>query len=153
MPVSQMAGPLLSELFMALTKKQLELVRVATDKEVQLLSDVEMYTMVEKWIRDLCIYLSTDSHVQSLTDFAEKCFNEYSIRWLVDGDINTVYDMDGTVAMDMLNRNVHNSYLFLGILPSELREYYKYIMITMVGYVDPHITDSLVSNSLHSLPE
>ncbi|KAJ2825770.1 hypothetical protein GGI24_003072 [Coemansia furcata] len=154
MPVKQISGPLLSELFTALTKKRLELVRVATDKEVRLLSDVEMYTMAEKWIRDLCIYLSTDSRVQSSTDFAEKCFDEYSIRCLVDGDINTVYDIDGAIAMDMLNRNVHSSYLFLGILPGELTEYYKYMMITMVGYVDPRITDCLkASNILHSPPE
>ncbi|KAJ2838726.1 hypothetical protein FBU31_000857 [Coemansia sp. 'formosensis'] len=154
MPVKQMSGPLLSELFTALTKKRLELVRVATDKEVRLLSDVEMYTMAEQWIRDVCIYLSTDSRAQSSTDFAEKCFDEYSIRCLVNGDINTVYDMDGAVAMDMLNRNVHNSYLFLGILPGELREYYKYIMFTMVGYTDVRIMDSLrVSRNLHSPPE
>ncbi|KAJ2811362.1 hypothetical protein H4S07_002109 [Coemansia furcata] len=154
MPVNQMTGPLLSELFTALTKQRLELVRVATDKEVRLLSDIEMYTMAEQWIRDLCTYLSNDSRVQSSTDFAEKCFDEYSIRCLVDGDVNVVYDVDGAVAMDMLNRNVHNSYLFLGILPGELREYYKYIMLTMVEYSDARITDSLkLSRSLHSLPE
>ncbi|KAJ2797234.1 hypothetical protein H4S07_006002, partial [Coemansia furcata] len=75
MPVKQMTGPLLSELFTALTKKRLELVRVATDKEVRLLSDIEMYTMAEKWIRDLCIYLSNDSRMQSSLDLAEKCFD------------------------------------------------------------------------------
>ncbi|KAJ2838752.1 DEAD H (Asp-Glu-Ala-Asp His) box helicase 11, partial [Coemansia sp. 'formosensis'] len=154
MPVKQMSGPLLSELFTALTKKRLELVRVATDKEVRLLSDVEMYTMAEKWIRDLCIYLSHDSRVQSSMNLAEKCFDEYSIGCLVDGDIDVVYDVDGAVAMDMLNRNVHNSYLFLGILPGELKEYYKYIMFTMVGYTDVRIMDCLrVSKSLHSSPE
>ncbi|KAJ2814579.1 hypothetical protein GGI24_006338, partial [Coemansia furcata] len=154
MPVKQMTGPLLSELFTALTKQRLELVRVATDKEVRLLSDVEMYAMAEQWIRDVCIYLSTDSCAQSSTDFAEKCFDEYSIRCLVDGDANVVYDVDGVIAMDMLNRNVHNSYLFLGILPGELREYYRYIMFTMVGYTDVRIMDSLrVSKSLHSPPE
>ncbi|KAJ2813916.1 hypothetical protein H4S07_000309 [Coemansia furcata] len=154
MPVKQMTGPLLSELFTALTKQRLELVRVATDKEVRLLSDVEMYTMAEQWIRDLCIYLSNDSRVQSSMDLSEKCFDEYSIRCLVEGDINNIYDVDGAIAMDMLNRNVHNSYLFLGILPGELREYYKYIMFTMTGHTDSRITDSLkVSNSLHSPPE
>ncbi|KAJ2827258.1 hypothetical protein GGI24_002693 [Coemansia furcata] len=154
MPVNQMSGPLLSELFTALTKKRLELVRVATDKEVRLLSDVEMYTMAEQWIRDVCIYLSNDSRVQSSLDLAEKCFDEYSIRCLVDGDVNVVYDMDGAVATDMLNRNVNNSYLFLGILPGELREYYKYIMFTMTGHTDARITDSLkVSRNLHSPPE
>ncbi|KAJ2806400.1 hypothetical protein H4S07_003812 [Coemansia furcata] len=154
MPVSQMSGPLLSELFTALTKKRLELVRVATDKEVRLLSDIEMYTMAEQWIRDVCIYLSNDSRVQSSLGLAEKCFDEYSIRCLVDGDVNVVYDMDGAVATDMLNRNVHNSYLFLGILPGELREYYKYIMFTMTGHTDARITDSLkVSRNLHSPPE
>ncbi|KAJ2835192.1 hypothetical protein FBU31_001692 [Coemansia sp. 'formosensis'] len=154
MPVKQMTGPLLSELFAALTKKRLELVRVATDKEVRLLSDIEMYTMAEKWIRDLCIYLSTDSRVQYSMDLSEKCFDEYSTRCLVDRDIDVVYDVDGTIAMDMLNRNVHNSYLFLGILPGELREYYKYIMFTMVGYADARITDCLrMSKSLHCPPE
>ncbi|KAJ2827025.1 hypothetical protein GGI24_002752 [Coemansia furcata] len=154
MPVSQMSGPLLTELFMALTNQRLELVRVATDKEVRLLSDIEMYTMAEQWIRDLCIYLSNDSRVQSSMDLAEKCFDEYSIRCLVDGDINVVYDVDGAVAMDMLNRNVHDSHLFLGILPGELREYYKYIMFTMTGHTDTRITDCLkVSRNLHSPPE
>ncbi|KAJ2795379.1 hypothetical protein H4S07_006500 [Coemansia furcata] len=154
MPVSQMSGPLLSELFMALTNQRLELVRVATDKEVRLLSDIEMYTMAEQWIRDLCIYLSNDSRVQSSMGLAEKCFDEYSIGCLVDGDIDVVYDVDGAVAMDMLNRNVHDSYLFLGILPGELREYYKYIMFTMTGHTDARITDCLkVSRNLHSPPE
>ncbi|KAJ2057867.1 hypothetical protein GGI17_005405 [Coemansia sp. S146] len=133
MPVSLMTGPLLGKLFEKLTGQQLSSVRVATDKDIQRLSDSNMCTMVKVWIRDLCRFISIGTQMRESLDMAAKCFEEYSIRCLVDGDIDTVYDEDSTIAMDMLKMNEFNSRLILGIHQDDLPKLYIYLPHMMVG--------------------
>ncbi|KAJ2880202.1 hypothetical protein H4R27_004867 [Coemansia aciculifera] len=124
---SQITGTLLGELFKRLTGRQLGLVRVAMASGVLEKSSDELCRMAREWIWDLCQFIAIGTQACDSLDMAAKCFEEYSIRCLVDGGMDTVYDKNGTIAIDMLDKNELNSQLILGIQPEKLRELFIYL--------------------------
>lgn len=134
MPLEMMTGRVASALFKRVTDRALENLDIVTDRGIRRLRPEQVWGKTCEWAKQLCEYMALGSRMQESLDRADMCYDRYvaMCREKGGGTMNTVIpDPTGAVAQEMLQNNVEEAMLFLGIRSTELRQLYKYLVCMM----------------------
>ncbi|KAJ2417375.1 hypothetical protein GGI10_000235 [Coemansia sp. RSA 2530] len=154
MRVDEMTGPILKQMFLRVTYKDLGSLRVVTENGIKRMSVGDLCAMAKDWIRNLCLFIARGSRMQDSLDMATKCYETYVNRYRATTGSNSLQiDPDGIIAREMLESNEEHSRMFLGIRANELSKLYVHLVCMINNEVDPNTRVYLkqVSESLQNL--
>ncbi|KAJ2463848.1 hypothetical protein GGI03_003584 [Coemansia sp. RSA 2337] len=126
MPIDDMTGLVLSELYRVATKHELGSLQVVTENGVEHLNANMLCERAKQWARELQAAVVEGNIIQEALAIATKCNQLYLERCGGDGAIGVDIDLDGRLAAGMLANNTCLSVWFLGVPVAKLKELFRY---------------------------
>ncbi|KAJ1923777.1 hypothetical protein GGI03_005359 [Coemansia sp. RSA 2337] len=133
MSVKLLTGPVLSSIFLDVTRLQLHSLTVITEQCVWQIAPNKLCLMVESWAGNLGKIITEDFSMDDAHYAAKLCNAAYATRCGSASSNNT------SVALDMLSNNKHNSRLLLGNQEAELDELSKRLFFVASTNTSPLI--------------
>ncbi|KAJ2744148.1 hypothetical protein GGI19_006621 [Coemansia pectinata] len=172
-PIAQLSGTAIANMFRTVTGKGLGSLRFATKKGTRQKAKEELLVLVRYWLCDLSRFVVKGGSIKKALRMAARCHTAYSDKCRskdspdADADANLSADLDadleadldnnldpnGAVAVEMLRHDKHHSHILLGIRVKELEVLLMYLPELMKGQDEDlagrltEMTDSFYSQS------
>ncbi|KAJ2259495.1 hypothetical protein GGI01_003607 [Coemansia sp. RSA 376] len=132
-PIGHLSPTVLTSIFQTLTGRVLGPLRVVSVTGIHQMSTRNPCEMVRDWLNDLCQYIMEGGSARSILVEAATCHNVFMGMCFARGDVRTNLDPTGTVAKEMLDKDLHHSRILLGISKGDLKIILMYLPDLMEG--------------------
>ncbi|KAJ2099616.1 hypothetical protein GGI16_003948 [Coemansia sp. S142-1] len=120
-PVNQLSGHLLGELFNKVTGQELGSLQVVTKDSIQQQTDDEICSMVRTWAYNLSQFIARHGHEVEAVSMLVRCHNAFMRKCDERSNSPTYSDPTVRIMREMLDADECYSQIYLGINVKELR--------------------------------